>query len=127
MTNSREHPQDDMRREPPSEVMISLPEIIRHETEVDARHYAPIEAALPKETEGYEWKRETGDIESYKHDQTGGWLHINPDGQFHDRQAQPIEREAALANACHPMSHSINDNTVSQSADRDRNDQALGL
>ena len=23
-------------------------------------------------TEGYEWKRETGDIESYKHDQTGG-------------------------------------------------------
>jgi hypothetical protein len=52
--------------------MVSIPEIVRHEAEVDTRHYAPIEAALPKETEGYEWKRETGDIESYKHDQTGG-------------------------------------------------------
>jgi G:T-mismatch repair DNA endonuclease (very short patch repair protein) len=44
---------------------------------VGIRHYAPIEAALPRETEGYEWKREKGDIESYKHDQTGGWLHID--------------------------------------------------
>jgi hypothetical protein len=107
--------------------MVSLPEIIHHEAEVDARHYAPIEAALPKETEGYEWKRETGDIESYKHDQTGGWLHINPEGQFHDREAQPIEREAALANAWHPTSHSMNDNTVAQSVSRDTNDQALSI
>ena len=127
MTNSREHPQDDLRREPPTEAMVSLPEIIRHEAEVDARHYAPIEAALPKETEGYEWKRETGDIESYKHDQTGGWLHINPDGQFHDREAQPIDKEAALANAWHQTSHSMNDNTVAQSVNRDTNDQSLGI
>ena len=54
MTNSREHPQDDLRREPPTEAMVSLPEIIRHETEVDARHYAPIEAALPQ---GNRWVR----------------------------------------------------------------------
>jgi hypothetical protein len=81
--------------------MVSLPEIIRHETEVDARHYAPIEAALPKETEGYEWKRETGDIESYKHDQTGGWLHIDPQSNFYDREAQPISRDIALENASH--------------------------
>jgi hypothetical protein len=127
MTNSREHPQDDLRSEPPTEAMVSLPESIRHEAEVDARHYAPIEAALSKETEGYEWRRETGDIESYKHNQTGGWLHIDPEGQFHDREAQPIEKEAALANAGHPTSHSVNDSTVAQSVNRDTNDQALSI
>jgi ATP-dependent exoDNAse (exonuclease V) alpha subunit len=127
MTNSREHPQDDLRREPSTEAMVSLPEIIHHEAEVDTRHYAPIEAALPKETEGYEWKRETGDIESYKHNQTGGWLHIDPEGQFHDREAQPIEKEAALANAGHPTSHSVNDSTVAQSVNRDTNDQTLSI
>ena len=87
MTNSREHPQDDLRREPLPRRWFHSPRIIRHEAEVDARHYAPIEAALPKETEGYEWKRETGDIESYKHDQTGGWLHIDPQGNFYDRRS----------------------------------------
>jgi conjugative relaxase-like TrwC/TraI family protein len=127
MTNSREHPQDDLRREPSTDAMVSLPEIIRHEAEVDTRHYGPIEAALPKETEGYEWRRETGDIESYKHNQTGGWLHIDPEGQFHDREAQPIEKEAALANAGHPTSHSVSDSTVAQSVNRDTNDQALGI
>ena len=48
MTNSREHPQDDSRREPLTEAMVSLPEIIRHEAEVDTRHYAPTEAAYPR-------------------------------------------------------------------------------
>lgn len=119
MTNSREHPQDDLRREPPTEVMVSLTEIIRHEAEVDARHYAPIEAALPKETEGYEWKRETGDIESYKHDQTGGWLHIDPQSNFYDREAQPITQEVALEHANHILSHSVGvgDNAHTQSPD----------
>ena len=114
MTNSREHPQDDLRREPPTEAMVSLPESIRNEPEVDSRHYAPIETALPKETQGYEWKRETGDIESYAHDQTGGWLHIDPSGQFYDRQAQPVSREAALEHASHTSSRSLSENTQAQ-------------
>jgi hypothetical protein len=101
MTNSREHPQDDLRREPPTEAMVSLPEIIRHEIQIDARHYAPIEAALPKENDGYEWKRETGDIESYRHEQSGGWLHIDPQANFYDRRAEPISRDAALEIAGH--------------------------
>jgi hypothetical protein len=126
MTNSREHPQDDLRREPPSETMVSLPDIIRHEAEVDTRHYAPIEAALPNETQGYEWKRETGEIESYKHDQTGGWLHIDPQGQFHDREAQPIDGDVALANAGHEASHNVNENAVSPVA-KDGNDQAISM
>jgi hypothetical protein len=128
MTNSREHPQDDLRREPSTETMVSLPEIIHHEAEVDARHYAPIEAALPKETEGYEWKRETGDIESYKHDQTGGWLHIDPQSNFYDREAQPITRENALEHAAHEPSHAVADSLNVQPSSSDQgNDQGIGL
>jgi conjugative relaxase-like TrwC/TraI family protein len=128
MTNSREHPQDDLRREPPTEAMVSLSEVIRHEAEVDARHYAPIEAALPKETEGYEWKRETGDIESYKHDQTGGWLHIDPQTNFYDREAQPISRENALEHAAHEPFHSVSENAVVTSNNADtNNDQGISL
>jgi conjugative relaxase-like TrwC/TraI family protein len=128
MTNSREHPQDDLRREPTTQAMVSLPEIIRHEAEVDTRHYAPIEAALPKETEGYEWKRETGDIESYKHDQTGGWLHIDPESNFYDREAEPISRENALEHAGHAPSHSISENAVVTSNNGDNgNDQGISL
>ena len=128
MTNSREYPQDDLRREPSTEAMVSLPEIIHHEAEVDARHYAPIEAALPKETEGYEWKRETGDIESYKHDQTGGWLHIDPQSNFYDREAQPITRENALEHAGHEPSHAVADSLNVQPSSSDQgNDQGIGL
>jgi ATP-dependent exoDNAse (exonuclease V) alpha subunit len=129
MTNSREHPQDDLRREPSTEAMVSLPEIIRHEAEVDTRHYAPIEAALPRETEGYEWKRETGDIESYKHDQTGGWLHIDPQSNFYDRQAQPITRDTALEYAAHELSHAVADSSTVQSVNNGdkNNDQAISL
>ncbi len=127
MTNSREHSQDDLRREPPTERMVSLPEIIRHEAEVDARHYAPIEAALPNEIEGYEWKRETGDVESYKHDQTGGWLHIDPQVNFYDREAQPISRETALENAGHHQMQAISDNLIGQSPKTDGNDQSITL
>jgi conjugative relaxase-like TrwC/TraI family protein len=128
MTNSREHPQDDLRREPPTEAMVSVPEIIRHEAEVDARYYAPIEAALPKNTEGYEWKRETGDIESYKHDQTGGWLHIDPQSNFYDREAQPISRENALEHAAHELFHSVSENAVVTSNNGDNsNDQGISL
>ncbi len=127
MTNSREHPQDDLRREPPTEAMVSLPEIIPHEAEVDLRHYAPIEAALPKETEGYEWKRETGEIESYKHDQTGGWLHIDPQSNFYDRDAQPTSRESALEHANHSQTHSTDDNSRGQTPQNDSQEQSIGL
>ena len=129
MTNSREHPQDDLRREPTPEAMVSLPEIIRHEAEVDTRHYAPIEAALPKETEGYEWKRETGDIESYKHDQTGGWLHIDPESNFYDRETNPISRENALEYAGHAQSHTLPDSSTAQSTTNNdaSNDQGLSV
>jgi conjugative relaxase-like TrwC/TraI family protein len=127
MTNSRAHPQDHLRREPSPETMVSLPEIIRHEAEVDTLHYAPIEAAIPNETAGYEWKRETGEIESYKHDQTGGWLHIDPASNFYDREAQPITRENALESASHSQVHPIEDNSRAQSPRSDNNDQGISI
>jgi hypothetical protein len=56
---------------------------------------------LPNDASGYEWKRETGDIQSYQHNQTGGWLHIDQQSQFYDRHAQPIAKEHALEHAGH--------------------------
>lgn len=127
MTNSREHPQDDLRRQPLAEAMVSLPGIIRHETEVDTRHYAPIEAALPNETSGYEWKRETGDIESYRHDHTGGWLHIDPQTNFYNRETNQISRENALEYAGHEQSPVMPDSSTAQSISNNDKSNDHGL
>jgi ATP-dependent exoDNAse (exonuclease V) alpha subunit len=128
MTNSREHPQDDLRRHPPTETMVSIPEIVRVEADIENRHYAPIEAALPNEASGYDWKRETGDIESYQHNQTGGWLHIDQQSQFYDRQVQPITRENAFEHAGHIPAHSVDDNAQMQSHNSSNiNDQGISL
>jgi hypothetical protein len=75
-------------------------------------NYAPLHIALPDESEGYEWKRETGEVQSYQHTETAGWLHIDPQGQFYDRHAQPIERDHALEHAAHV---GLGNNEVSQS------------
>jgi conjugative relaxase-like TrwC/TraI family protein len=110
MTNSNEQTPEEQKR-PESEltpVAITLQAI----SETDQRHYAPLHIALPNESEGYEWKRETGDIQSYQHADTAGWLHIDPQGQFHDRYAQPIERDHALEHAAHV---GLGTNDVSQS------------
>ena len=127
MTNSREHPQDDLRRHPPTETMVSIPEIVRAEADIENRHYAPIESALPNEASGYDWKRETGDIESYQHNQSGGWLHIDPQINFYDREAQPISRENALEHAAHAPSHSVAENTIVPSNYNDDNNNYQGI
>ena len=46
MTNSREHPLDDLRRQPPTETMVSITEIVRHEVEVDTPLAPPRELAF---------------------------------------------------------------------------------
>jgi conjugative relaxase-like TrwC/TraI family protein len=128
MTNSREHSQEEVHREPQAATMVPILEIVRAEVESEHRHNAPIEAAMPHETSGYEWKHETGDIQSYQHNQTEGWLHIDPQGQFHDRQAQPITREVALEYAGHSSAHSVAENAQVQTHDGNRNnDQGISL
>lgn len=80
---------------------------------LEQQRRGPLEAALPGETAGYEWKHANGQIQSYQHTETHGWLHVDAQSQFYDRQAQPISREAALEQAGHTKSLS--------------NDQGLGL
>jgi conjugative relaxase-like TrwC/TraI family protein len=96
MTNTREQTQEEQRRQFQHEAQNPANEKTQAQTEIDLRHYAPIQTALPNEASAYDWKRETGDIQSYQHNERGGWLHIDRQGQFYDRQAQPISRDVAL-------------------------------
>ncbi len=127
MTNSREHSQEEVHREPQAETMVPILEIVRAEVDSEHRHNAPIAAAMPHETSGYEWKHETGEIQSYKHNQTEGWLHIDPQGQFHDRQAQPITRDVALEHAGHSSAHSAENAQVQTHDGSKNNDQGISL
>ena len=57
----------------------------------------------------------------------GSWLHIDPQGQFYDRQAQPITRAAALEQAGQFSAHSLGDNAQVQSGCKDTTDLGLSL
>jgi len=77
------------------------------------RRYASIETALGRDANGYEWKRESAGIQSYQHNKTGGWLHIDSQGQFFDRHAQTVTRETALEHARDSAVHSVGQNAQS--------------
>ena len=127
MTNSREHSQEELHRQILAETNIHAPENINNSADIEHRHNAPIQAALPKEASDYEWKRETGEVQSYQHTQAGSWLHIDPQGQFYDRQAQPITRETALEQAGQSSAHSIGENARVPSGSKDSSDLGLSL
>jgi len=129
MTNAHEHNPEEQRKQSRRETHDLTDDKVQTRTQIDLRHYAPIQAALSSEAAGYEWKRETGDIQSYQHNQTSGWLHIDPKGQFYDRQAQPLAREQALENAGHLQGHKVSDTALAQSLTKAShvNDQGLSL
>jgi conjugative relaxase-like TrwC/TraI family protein len=128
MTNSREHSQEELRRQILAEANSHAPENINPTSDAEHRHHAPIQTALPNEASDYEWKRETGEVQSYQHTHAGSWLHIDPQGQFYDRQAQPITRENALEQAGHTSAHSMGDNAQVQSGSgNNNNDQGISL
>jgi hypothetical protein len=127
MTNSREHSQEELRRQILAETIIHAPENISTTTDIEHRHNAPIQTALPNEASDYEWKRETGEVQSYQHTNAGSWLHIDPQGQFYDRQAQPITRETALEQAGQSSAHSLGDNAQVQPRSKDTTDLGLSL
>ena len=114
MTNSREQSQEEQRRQFQAESNVSQPEKQTAE-QIDHRHYAPIQTALRDEAVPYDWKRETGDIQSYQHRDHHGWLHIDQTGSFYDRQAHPVSRETALENAGHVTSLMVNNDTNARS------------
>jgi hypothetical protein len=101
MTNTKELTPEEQRRQFQQETHDPATGKAQSPSEIDQRHYAPLHNALPNDASGYEWKRETGDIQSYQHNQTGGWLHIDQQSQFYDRHAQPIAKEHALEHAGH--------------------------
>ena len=105
---------------------IRLNDKTQLQTEIDLRHYAPIQTALPNEASGYDWKRETGEIQSYQHHEKGGWLHIDPQGQFYDRHAQPIAKEEALGHLGQPHV-AANDLAQTPSATKDGVGDSPGL
>jgi hypothetical protein len=79
------------------------------------RHRAPIERALtPQEALDFTWKRSYGEIQTYEHDRTHGRVHIDPQGQFYDRYAQPIGKEAALDHALSSQHHHTHAGTVNE-------------
>jgi hypothetical protein len=128
MTNTKELTPEEQRRQFQQEGHDPATNKAASPSEVDQRHYAPIQTALPNEAAGYEWKRETGDIQSYQHNQTAGWLHMDPQGQFYDRNAQPISREQALEHASH-LTVAVNEISQAQSLTKASagNDQGLSL
>jgi hypothetical protein len=128
MTNSREHSQEELRRQILAETNIHAPENIGTTADIEHRHNAPIQTALPNEASDYEWKRETGEVQSYQHTHAGSWLHIDSQGQFYDRQAQPITRENALEQVGHTSALSMGDNAQAQSGSgNNNNDQGISL
>jgi hypothetical protein len=127
MTNSREHSQEELRRQILAETITHAPENISTTADIEHRHNAPIQTALPKEASDYEWKRETGEVQSYQHNHAGSWLHIDPQGQFYDRQAQPITRENALEQAGQSSAYSMGDNAQGKSGSKDTTDLGLSL
>ena len=128
MTNTKELTPEEQRRQFQQEAHDPATDKAQSPSEIDQRHYAPIHTALPNEAAGYEWKRETGDIQSYQHNQTAGWLHIDPQGQFYDRHAQPIAKEHALEHAGH-LTLAVNEISQAQSIAKGTvgTDQGLSL
>ena len=128
MTNTKELTPEEQRRQFQQEAHDPATDKAQSPSEIDQRHYTPIHTALPNEAAGYEWKRETGDIQSYQHNQTSGWLHIDPQGQFYDRHAQPIAKDHALEHAGH-LTLAVNEISQAQSIAKGTagTDQGLSL
>lgn len=127
MADPNEQTIDEQRLQAQREVSGPTNKTDQSANNTEQRHYVPIRAALPTDAAGYEWKRETGDIQSYQHNQVGSWLHIDPQGQFYDRHAQPIPREHALHTAGHSVTFSGNNINPSQSSTKVGSESDLGF
>jgi len=73
----------------------------------EKRHWEPAVLVLgAAQAESLEWKRERGDIQSYKQSTDNkGWLHIDSGGQCYDHAARAITAEEALS----PMGLTLSD------------------
>jgi hypothetical protein len=62
------------------------------------RHWTPLnEAVTPQEAAQFAWTREAGSMQSYQHIDTRRDIHIDgADGQFYDRNREPITAKEGL-------------------------------
>ena len=62
------------------------------------RRWTPLNKALPAhEAKQFTWQRESGTMQSYKHMQTGRYIHIDgQDGRFHNQHREAITAKHAL-------------------------------
>jgi hypothetical protein len=97
----------------------------------ELRHYEPLALAAnasvsPSQLrENYQWVAETGDIQSYRNQETGRHLHIDAEGNFYTQKGQAISRETAFAHASAP---SLEQSRPEQSRpEQSRPEPSLGL
>lgn len=66
-------------------------------TAEEKRHWEPLVQSIGVEhAEPFVWRKEHAEIQSYRSVENRGWLHIDSQGQFFDRNAQPIAAQVAL-------------------------------
>ena len=127
MTNSREHSQEELRRQTCRTIFTHpktsapLPNI-----EQPAQCSNPSSSAKGSVRIRVE-ARDRRSPELPAQPDAGSWLHIDPQGQFYDRQAQPITRETALEQAGQSSAHSsVTTHSLSQQRSNN-NDQGISL
>ena len=81
----------------------------------EERHLAPLHEALTAEQAAqFEWRAQTGSIQTYEHVETQRNIHIDGEtGQFYDQERNPITQDAALDHAL-PATPEINFPEIAQ-------------
>ena len=89
MTNTKEHSPEEQGQPLQHEAHKPADDKGQIQAEVNLRHYAPIQSALANEATGYDWKRETGDIQSLPaHPKpTGGYILTHEVSSMTDRRS----------------------------------------
>ena len=99
MTNTKELTPEEQRRQFQQEAHDPATDKAQSPAEIDQRHYAPLHNALPNDASGYEWKRETGDIQSYQHNQNCRLVAYRPAGSVL-RPPCPANSEGTCFGTC---------------------------
>ena len=69
------------------------------ERDIQLHSYRLKTAVGETHAEHYTWKQTTGGVESYQHNDTGRYLHIDREGNFYNQAAAHIDKAAAINHA----------------------------
>ena len=73
----------------------------------------------------YTWKQNSGTIESYQHNTTGRFVHLDSDYRFYDQSRSPMESTAALSHAENKPTAAPQNEMTSGRADTERDERAM--